>query len=138
MVIMALDHTRDYFGLPGISPTNLEQATVALFFTRWITNICAPVCFLLTGTGAALALGKKTKSEHSHFLWTRGLRLIFLEFVVLRCFAWQFNFDFHLTLLVVIWALGWAMITLAALIRLPFLAPAGNSVIVIHRGYYDH
>jgi hypothetical protein len=73
MVIMALDHTRDYFGQPGISPTNLAQATAALFFTRWITNICAPVFFLLTGTGAGLALGKKTKSELSRFLLTRGL-----------------------------------------------------------------
>ncbi len=63
MVVMALDHTRDYFGQPGISPTNLEQATAALFFTRWITNICVPVFFLLTGIGAALALGKKTNQN---------------------------------------------------------------------------
>jgi uncharacterized membrane protein len=102
-----------------------------LFFTRWITNICAPVFFLLTGTGAALSLGRKTKSELSRFLWTRGLWLIFLEIVVLRCFAWQFNFDFHLTLLVVIWALGWAMITLAVLVYLPLRVIAAFSVIVI-------
>jgi uncharacterized membrane protein len=131
MVIMALDHTRDYFGQPGISPTNLAQATAALFFTRWATNICAPIFFLLTGTGAALALGKKTKSELSRFLLTRGLWLIFLEIVVLRCFAWQFNFDFHLTLLVVIWALGWAMITLAALVYLPLPVITAFSVIMI-------
>jgi len=131
MVIMALDHTRDYFGQPLISPTNLAQATAALFFTRWITNICAPVFFLLVGTGAALALGKKTKSQLSRFLWTRGLWLIFLEIVVLRCFAWQFNFDFHLTMLVVIWALGWAMITLAALIYLPVPVITAFSVIMI-------
>ncbi|HEY2389733.1 MAG TPA: heparan-alpha-glucosaminide N-acetyltransferase domain-containing protein, partial [Candidatus Angelobacter sp.] len=54
MVIMALDHTRDFFGFPGDSPTNLAQASAALFFARWITNICAPVFFLLTGTGAYL------------------------------------------------------------------------------------
>ena len=128
MVIMALDHTRDYFGQPGMSPTNLAQATAALFFTRWITNICAPVFFLLTGTGAGLALGKKTKSELSRFLLTRGLWLIFLEIVVLRCFALQFNFDFHVTLLVVIWALGWAMITLAALLNLPLSVITAFSV----------
>ena len=131
MVIMALDHTRDYFGQRGISPTDLSQATAALFFTRWITNICAPVFFLLTGTGAALSLGRKTKSELSRFLWTRGLWLIFLEIVVLRCFAWPFNFDFHLTLLVVIWALGWAMITLAVLVYLPLRVIAAFSVIMI-------
>ena len=131
MVIMALDHTRDYSGHPGISPTNLAQATAGLFFTRWITNICAPVFFLLTGVGAALALGKRTKSELALFLLTRGLWLIFLEIVVLRCFAWQFNFDFHLTLLVVIWALGWAMIALAALVYLPLPLIAAFSVIMI-------
>ena len=102
-----------------------------LFFTRWITNICAPVFFLLAGTGAALALGKKTRSELSRFLFTRGLWLIFLEIVVLRCFAWQFNLDFHLTLLVVIWALGWAMITLAALIYLPLWVITAFGVIMI-------
>lgn len=138
MVIMALDHTRDYFGQPGISPTNLAQATAALFFTRWITNICAPTFFLLTGTGAALALGRKTKSELSRFLWTRGLWLIFFEIVVLRCFAWQFNFDFHLTLLVVIWALGWSMITLAALVYLPLWAiTAFGAVMVVTHNLLD-
>jgi len=131
MVIMALDHTRDYFSQPGVSPINLAQATAALFFTRWITNICAPVFFLLTGTGAGLALGKKTKSELSRFLLTRGLWLIFLEIVVLRCFALQFNFDFHVTLLVVTWALGWAMITLAALLNLPLSVITAFSVVMI-------
>ena len=52
MIIMALDHTRDFFGIPGQSPTNLATATAALFLTRWITYFCAPVFFLLTGTGA--------------------------------------------------------------------------------------
>src|SRR5215470_12073192 len=106
MILMALDHVRDYLGAPGISPTNLAQTTVGLFMTRWVTHLCAPVFFLLTGTGAYLALGRRTKSELSRFLWTRGLWLIFLEIVVLRCFAMQFNFDFRLTMLVVIWAMG--------------------------------
>ena len=105
MILMALDHVRDYLA-PGISPTNLEQTTVALFFTRWVTHLCAPTFFLLTGTGAYLALRRRAKAELSRFLWTRGLWLIFLEIVVLRCFAMQFNFDFRLTMLVVIWALG--------------------------------
>ncbi|HXT48601.1 MAG TPA: heparan-alpha-glucosaminide N-acetyltransferase domain-containing protein, partial [Gemmatimonadaceae bacterium] len=119
MIIMALDHTRDYFGIPGQSPTNLATASAALFFTRWITNICAPVFFLLTGTGAFLSLRRRTASNLSGFLVTRGLWLIVLDVVVLRCLAYQFNFDFRVTLLIVLWALGWAMISLGALVRLP-------------------
>src|SRR5580698_8446586 len=92
MIIMALDHTRDFFGRPG-SPTNLATASAALFFTRWITNFCAPVFFLLTGAGACLSLRKQSKVELSRFLLTRGLWLIFLDLVVFRCLAVQFNFD---------------------------------------------
>jgi uncharacterized membrane protein len=58
MILMALDHVRDYFGVPGVSPTNLAQTTAPLFLTRWITHICAPTFFLLTGTGAFLAMGR--------------------------------------------------------------------------------
>lgn len=65
MMIMALDHTRDFFGVPGDNPTNLATASTALFLTRWITHFCAPVCFLLTGTGAYLSLRKKTTAERS-------------------------------------------------------------------------
>jgi uncharacterized membrane protein len=118
MIIMALDHTRDYFGVPG-SPTNLATASVALFFTRWITNICAPVFFLLTGTGARLSLGKRSKPDLSRFLFTRGLWLIFLDVVLFRCLILQFNFDYHVTIITVLWALGWSMIVLSALIWLP-------------------
>jgi len=118
MIIMALDHTRDFFGVPG-SPTNLATASIALFFTRWITNICAPVFFLLTGTGAWLSLRKRTRPELSRFLVTRGLWLIFLDLVLFRCLAVQFNFDYHTTVITVLWALGWAMIALSALVHLP-------------------
>jgi uncharacterized membrane protein len=118
MVIMALDHTRDFFGQPG-SPTNLATASAALFFTRWITHFCAPVFFLLIGTGAFLSLRKQSKSELSRFLFTRGLWLIFLELVLFRCLALQFNFDYHITIINVLWALGWAMIVLSALVHLP-------------------
>lgn len=131
MVIMALDHTRDFFGFPGDSPTNLAQASAALFFTRWITNICAPVFFLLTGTGAYLALRKKSKRELSRFLFTRGLWLIFLEQVVMRGFGWQFNFDYHLSMLVVLWALAWAMIFLSALVYLPTRAVTLIGIVMI-------
>jgi uncharacterized membrane protein len=119
MVIMALDHTRDFFGMPGQNPTDLANATAGLFLTRWVTFFCAPVFFLLTGTGAYLSLRRRSPGELSRFLFTRGLWLIFLELVLVRCFAYQFNVDYRVTMLLVLWALGWAMITLSALVRLP-------------------
>lgn len=131
MILMALDHTRDYFGIPGQSPTNLATASAALFLTRWITNICAPVFFLLTGTGAYLSLRRRARADLSQFLFTRGLWLIFLDVVVLRCLAYQFNFDFRITLLIVLWALGWAMIALAALVRLPTTVVAAIGLVMI-------
>jgi uncharacterized membrane protein len=130
MIIMALDHTRDFFGQPG-SPTNLATASIALFFTRWITNICAPVFFLLTGTGASLSLRKRSRSELSRFLFTRGLWLIFLDLVLFRCLAVQFNFDYHTTIITVLWALGWAMIVLSALVHLPPSAVTAFGVVMI-------
>ena len=131
MIIMALDHTRDFFGIPGQSPTNLATASAALFLTRWITYFCAPVFFLLTGTGAYLSLRRKSKSELSRFLFTRGLWLIFLELVVVRCLAYQFNADYRVTLLLVLWALGWSMIALAAMVRLPTLVITAIALIMI-------
>jgi len=122
MVLMALDHTRDFFGIPGQNPVDLSTASTALFFTRWITHICAPTFFLLTGTGAFLSLRKQSPAQLSRFLVTRGLWLIVLEVTVLRCLAYQFNFDYRTTMLLVIWALGWAMIVLAALVRFPAAA----------------
>ena len=119
MLLMALDHVRDYFGVASANPTDLATTTVPLFFTRWVTHICAPVFFLLTGTGAFLSLRRKTRRGLSRFLWTRGLWLIFLELVLMRCLGWQWNFDYHLTMLTVLWALGWSMIVLSALVYLP-------------------
>jgi|SRR6202050_39260 len=134
MIIMALDHVRDFFGVPGVSPTDPATTTIPLFFTRWVTHFCAPVFFLLTGTGAYLSLRKKSKRELSRFLFTRGLWLIFLEVVVVRCLGLQFNFDYHLLLLNVLWALGWAMITLSALVYLPasVVAAVGAVMIATH------
>jgi uncharacterized membrane protein len=131
MIVMALDHTRDFFGVPGISPTNVSRAGAALFFTRWITHFCAPVFFLLTGTGAYLSLRKKSIGALSRLLLTRGLWLIVLEVVVLRCLGYQFNVDYHLTMLIVLWALGWAMITLSALVHLPLPAITAFGLVLI-------
>jgi uncharacterized membrane protein len=129
MILMALDHTRDFFGIPGQFPTDLATASIPLFFTRWITHFCAPVFSLLLGTGAYLSLRKQSTRELSRFLFTRGLWLIFLELVVLRCLAWQFNFDYRVTILVVLWALGWSMIVLAGLVYLP--APVVTAIGVV-------
>jgi uncharacterized membrane protein len=119
MILMALDHTRDFFGVPGVNPTDPAQTTIPLFFTRWITHFCAPVFFLLTGAGAYLSLRTKSKHQLSQFLLTRGLWLIFLDLTLFRCLGLQFNFDYHVTFLNVLWALGWAMIVLSALVHVP-------------------
>jgi len=130
MILMALDHTRDYFGDLAANPTNLETTTIPLFLTRWVTHICAPVFFLLTGTGASLALAKRGRAGLSRFLFTRGLWLILLEFTVVR-FLWQFNLDYQLTVLTVFWALGWAMIVLAGLVHLPVWATTAIGAVMI-------
>lgn len=133
MVLMALDHTRDYFGGASIDPTNLATTTAPLFFTRWITHFCAPVFCLLTGTGAYLARGSRTAPQLSRFLLTRGLWLVFLELTVAR-FLWQFNVDYRVTIITVLWALGWSMVALAALVRFPtWVAGAvGGAMILLH------
>ncbi len=131
MIIMAIDHTRDFFGIPGQNPTDLANTTAALFLTRWITYFCAPVFFLLTGTGSYLSLRRRSKRELSWFLLTRGLWLIFLELVVARCLAYQFNVDYRVTMLLVLWALGWAMIALAALVYLPAPVVTAFGIVLI-------
>ena len=130
MIIMALDHTRDYFSNLRFPPENLAKATPALFATRWVTHFCAPVFFLLAGVGASLAVSAgKSRRAMSWFLLTRGLWLIVLEMTVLQ-FAWNFSIGFPL-FLIVIWALGWSMIVLAALIFLPRWAIATIAIAMI-------
>jgi uncharacterized membrane protein len=138
MVLMALDHVRDYLGYPGINPVNIDVTTVPLFFTRWITHFCAPVFFLLTGTGAYLALGRKSKRELSWFLFTRGLWLIFVELVPLRCLGFQFNVDYHVTMIFILCALGCSMIALSALVFLPdWLVIAIGTVMILTHNLLD-
>ena len=122
MVLMALDHTRDFFSntVTLFDPTDLTKTNTALFLTRWVTHFCAPVFFLLAGTGAFLStLRGKTQRELARFLLTRCLWLVVLELTVIRCLGWQFNFDYHWMFGLVIWALGWSMVALAGLIFLP-------------------
>lgn len=130
IVLMALDHTRDFFGDLAARPTDLATTTAALFFTRWITHFCAPVFFLLTGTSAWLTLRRMSKCRLSSFLLVRGLWLIFLEVVVMR-FALQFNLDYQTTILTVLWGLGWAMIVLSGLLWLPTWAIAGIGAVMV-------
>ncbi|MEP6572694.1 MAG: heparan-alpha-glucosaminide N-acetyltransferase domain-containing protein [Gemmatimonadota bacterium] len=118
MILMALDHVRDFFGHVGVNPTDPALTTMPLFFTRWITHLCAPTFFLLTGLGAALSRRRRTNHELSVHLISRGAWLIFLEIVVVRSLGLQFNFDYRVTVLNVLWALGWSMIALAFVIQL--------------------
>ena len=121
MIVMALDHVRDYFHADAFlyDPTDLSKTSVILFFTRWITHYCAPVFIFLAGTSAFLIGLRKSKQELSVFLLKRGLWLVFLELTVVN-FAWFFNVQFSLITLFVIWALGIGMVILAACIHLPF------------------
>lgn len=120
MVIMALDHTRDYFHLGSffVDPTDIATTTPIFFFTRFITHICAPVFVFLAGTSAFLYGSKKTKPELFKFLFTRGIWLIVLELVV-NNFIWTFDLTYSFPILQVIWAIGVSMIFLSILIYLP-------------------
>lgn len=137
MVIMMLDHTRDFVhsGIFNFDPTDLTKTTAAVFFTRWITHYCAPVFVFLAGTGAYLQLARgKSKRELSRFLVTRGLWLIVLELTVVR-FAVLFSLDYRfLGGLQVIWVIGVSMIVLAGLIHLPVkvIAAFGVAMIALH------
>jgi uncharacterized membrane protein len=133
MILMALDHSRDYFGAASVNPTDLATTTAALFFTRWITHFCAPVFFLLTGTGAYLARRRRSTSDLSFFLVSRGFWLIFLELVVMR-FIWQYNIDYRVTMLTVLWALGWSMVVLGLLVYAPtwVVGAFGAILITVH------
>lgn len=134
MVIMALDHVRDYCSAARIDPTNLEVTTPALFLTRWITHYCAPVFVFLAGTGGFLAGTRgKTTTQLSWFLLTRGLWLVVLE-VTLVHWSWNFNFDWQARGGAVIWAIGWSMVGLSGLVFLPLssIVVFGLSVIAFH------
>ncbi len=114
MVIMALDHTRDFFQPINFNPTDLRQATTALFLTRFITHYCAATFVFLAGTGSFFYLSRgKTKNEAFKFLLSRGLWLILLELTVIH---WGWGGGLFLQ---VIWAIGVSMMLLAFLIYLP-------------------
>ncbi len=117
MVIMALDHVRDYFhiGANIDDPLNLATTTPLLYFTRWITHFCAPVFVFLSGTSIYLQSLRKTKKELSAFLIKRGLWLIFAEFFIISL-AWTFDPMYHVHPMQVIWAIGISMVILGLVI----------------------
>ncbi len=135
MVIMALDHVRDYFHADTFSfdPTDLGRTSVILFFTRWITHYCAPTFMFLSGVSAFLVSRRKSRPELSGFLFKRGLWLVFLELTLIH-FSWTFNIHMREVYLIVIWALGISMIVLAGLIWLPskFILAFGLGLVAGH------
>lgn len=128
MVIMALDHVRDYFHISANTddPLNLATTSPALYFTRWITHFCAPIFVFLSGTSIYLQSLRKTKKELGIFLLKRGLWLIIAEWTIIA-FAWTFNTNFNILPLQVIWAIGISMFILGLLI----LARLSYSLILV-------
>jgi uncharacterized membrane protein len=123
MVLMAIDHVRVYSGLPAGGPT------AGIFFTRWVTHFCAPAFVFLAGASAFMYA--RRHPDLSRFLVTRGLWLILLELTVLRV-AWTFNVEFGgYNMAGVIWVIGWCMVGLALIARLPLAAVAAFGVVVI-------
>ena len=126
MVLMAIDHVRVYAGVPAGGPTP------GVFFTRWITHFCAPAFIFLAGTAAYLhgrSLGDR--GALSRFLLTRGAWLVLLELTVFRL-GWTFNVDYaQFTFAGVIWAIGWCMVLMAALVRLPVRAVGALGVLIV-------
>ncbi|QKJ32767.1 DUF1624 domain-containing protein [Mucilaginibacter mali] len=139
MVIMALDHVRDFFSNSPVDPLDLEKASTLLFFTRWITHFCAPAFVFLSGASAFLSLSKKkTKKEASLFLLSRGIWLLVLELTIIG-FGWQFDIGFHTIFAQVIWAIGWSMIILSALIFLkPVYVGVFGLILIFGHNAYDY
>ena len=123
MVLMAIDHVRVYSGVPAGGPSP------GVFFTRWITHFCAPAFIFLAGT-SAFFYGRKHR-DLSRFLLTRGAWLVLLELTVVRV-AWTFNFDFANYMLAgVLWVIGWCMILMAGLVRLPVRVVGALGIAII-------
>lgn len=128
MVLMAIDHTRDFFSSASIDPADPVHSWPALFATRWITHLCAPGFILLAGASVYLQRQRKSASTVSRSLLLRGLWLIFLE-ITLVTLGWSFNFG--IPILQVIWVIGASMIVLAGLLWLPLPAVGLFSGLVI-------
>lgn len=135
MIVMALDHVRDFFSDKIFEdPTDLTKSTTGIFLTRWITHYCAPTFIFLAGTSAYLAGTRgKSKADLAWFLFTRGLWLAFFEISFNRLF-WWFHYDTHDLGAGVFWAIGWSMVVLSWLLFLParWVAGLGVAMILTH------
>jgi uncharacterized membrane protein len=131
MVVMALDHTRDFFAAGGFNPRDVTEP--ALFLTRWITHFCAPAFVFLAGISAFLYGTERKTNEVSRYLFTRGCWLVLIEFSVVR-FGWTFSFKIDYLVIQVIFVIGASMIVLAALVHLPrwAIATVGLALIAGH------
>jgi uncharacterized membrane protein len=119
IVLMALDHTRDYFGDHSIDALDLAHTHIVLFLARWLTHFCAPTFVCLAGVSVALTASRRPMDRSFWAgLATRGLWLVVLEQSLLRCFGWYFNFDYHYMNAGILWATGWAMVLLALVLAL--------------------
>ncbi len=132
MIIMALDHTRDFFHKDAWTddPLNLQTTTPILYFTRWITHLCAPIFVFLAGSGAYFQSLRKSRKQLSLFLIKRGLWLIFIELVVLN-FAFSFDIHYHLIVLQTIWSIAISMIILGLMVWLPFATILATGLIIV-------
>src|SRR6185295_13494565 len=131
MVLMALDHARDFMTYQRFAPEDVAHASGALFFTRFLTHFCAPVFAFLAGTGAFLSTSRgKSIQQVSWFFFTRGLWLVLLELTVVD-FAWGFV---PWAQAGVIWILGWSMVVMALIVWLPvrWIAVLGLGMIATH------
>src|SRR6185312_17484212 len=135
MIVMALDHTRDFFANGGFNPRDV--ADPALFLTRWVTHFCAPTFIFLAGISAYLygAQGRSTR-DVSRFLVTRGIWLVLIEFTVVRL-GWSFDLHFNYFVAQVIFAIGVSMVALAAFVHLPrwAIAVIGLTMIAGHDAF---
>ncbi|CAG5007571.1 hypothetical protein DYBT9275_04078 [Dyadobacter sp. CECT 9275] len=118
MVIMALDHVREFFNIDALTkdPLDIENGTAVMFFTRWITHYCAPTFVFLSGISAGLSASKKSLKEGSAFMIRRGVWLIFAEITIIT-FALTYNPFYHFIIFQVIWVIGWGLVLLG-LVRL--------------------
>ena len=131
MVLMALDHVRDFVTELRFPPENLAQGSAALFATRWFTHFCAPGFFLLAGVGIGLALNRRrSPAEMTKYLLVRGIWLLVLELIITPV-GWRFGFNLFPAFALVLWALGWSMILMAALVHLPRAVVATIAVLLI-------
>ncbi len=137
MVLMALDHVRDFFSDYAGNPTASATTSSAMFFTRWVTHLCAPTFVFLAGTSIYLQSLRKPRPQLARFLVSRGLWLMALEILVVSSML-TFHPSTHVVLLQVIWVTGLAMIVMAALIYLPLWAVAAfGAVLVVGHNAFD-